>query len=89
MAFVPTALPSLRRAHPRATCVRMAADDGGSAPVSRAVLRLAAMVGVSVMVTTAGVPPASAFSFPNPFGGRGAEQVEKPVVKAVRAWAVW
>lgn len=77
MAFVPTALPTLRRAHPPATCVRMGAADGGNAPVSRAAfLRLAAVAGVSAAVSAAGVPAASAFSIPNPFGGGG--DAEKP-----------
>lgn len=78
MAFVPAALPTLRRAPPRATCVRMGASDGGDAPVSRAAfLRLAAVAGVSAAVSAAGgVPAASAFSIPNPFGGNG--DSEKP-----------
>lgn len=78
MAFVPAALPTLRRAHPRATCVRMGAGDGSDTPVSRgAFLRLAAAAGVSAAVSAAGgVPAASAFSIPNPFGGKG--DSEKP-----------
>lgn len=78
MAFVPATLPTLRRAHPRATCVRMGAGDGSDTPVSRAAfLRLAAAAGVSAAVSAAGgVPAASAFSIPNPFGGKG--DSEKP-----------
>ncbi|KAK1858429.1 hypothetical protein I4F81_001034 [Pyropia yezoensis] len=77
MAFVPAALPSLRRAHPPATCVRMSAGDGVDAPVSRAAfLRLAAVAGVSAAVSASGVPAASAFSIPNPFGGK--DVAEKP-----------
>ncbi|GAB0492669.1 hypothetical protein MMPV_003937 [Pyropia vietnamensis] len=82
MAFVPTALPTLRGTRPPATSVRMGAGDGGNAPVSRAAfLRLAAVAGVSAAVSAAGVPTASAFSIPNPFGGGGGEKPPKTVAQ--------
>lgn len=92
MAFVPAALPTLRRAHPRATCVRMGAGDGSDTPVSRAAfLRLAAAAGVSAAVSAAGgVPAASAFSIPNPFGGKGdAEKPAKTVGGEASALLLW
>lgn len=55
----------------------MSAGDGVDAPVSRAAfLRLAAVAGVSAAVSASGVPAASAFSIPNPFGGK--DVAEKP-----------